>query len=143
MKDNLPFYNLMHMGLVVDNIEETMKSLAKFGIGPFEDCPDLKGAPVFRGKVSDASVKGMITLFGDIEMELNEPVKGNTPQQEYHDSKGEGIQHIGFLVNDLEKESSYIKNKGIDVMLSGAGEGEKWNYFDMGTCGLIFQLTER
>lgn len=143
MKEESPFYNLMHMGLVVDNIEEAMEALAKFGIGPFEDCPALKGAPVFRGKVSDASVKGMMTRFGDIEMELNEPIRGNTPQQEYRDSKGEGIQHIGFLVNDLEKESSYLTSKGINVMLSGAGEGEKWNYFDMKTCGLIFQLTER
>jgi methylmalonyl-CoA/ethylmalonyl-CoA epimerase len=143
MKTKSPFYNFMHMGLVVRDIEKAVKGLEKFGIGPFEKTPDLKGAPIFRGKPSDAKVKGLIAHMGGIELELNQPVEGATSQQEYIESKGEGIHHIGFLVKDLEEESAYLTEKGIDVMLSGAGEGEKWKYFDMKTCGLVLQLTEK
>jgi methylmalonyl-CoA/ethylmalonyl-CoA epimerase len=143
VKEKSPFYNLMHMGLVVKDMDQAIKDFAAFGIGPFGDPPSMDGIPVFRGKQYDAKVKGMVVHLGDVEFEVNQPVEGHTPQQEFFESTGGGLHHVGFLVDDLKKATDYLTSRGFEVMLSGGGPTEQWNYFDMKASGLIFQLTQR
>ena len=142
MKGKAPFYHLMHIGLVVKDLDQAMKDLAVYGIGPFKNPADMTGPVIFRGKESHASVRGMSTMLGDVDLEVAQPIEGETSQQEYMDSQGEGLHHVGFAVNDLKKDTAYLTNKGYEIMLSGTAVGEKFNYFDLKAEGLILQLTE-
>ena len=65
-------------------------------------------------------------------IELFEPVKGGSPWQEFLDSKGEGIHHIAFEVENLEKIFQDLRSKGIqfvwDKIITGS-RGSKVAFF--------------
>jgi len=63
---------------------------------------------------------------------------------EYLASKGEGINSIVFLVDDLEKESSRLVERGTPVLLSGKPiEGDAFAYFDTRQIGnTMVKLTQ-
>ena len=54
-------------------------------------------------------------------------VKGASPWKEFLDSNGEGIQHIAFSVDDLDKEMEKLERQGINsiggVKWQGGGGG--------------------
>lgn len=107
-----------HIGLVVKNIEETAAFYNDiFGIGPFTvDTYHLKDIK-YRGKPTDASVRGAFGFQGDLMIELVEVVEGKTPHTEFMEAKGEGVQHIGFPVDDMEASLKALAKKGIVPIL--------------------------
>ncbi len=142
-KANSPFYHLNHIGVVVRDLDKAVEHLESIGLESFRKPPPMAGQPVFRGKPSDAKVKGLMTYIGGVELEVAQPVEGESSQQEYLDAKGEGLHHLGFLVDNLDKEVANLLKKGFKVMLKGEQKGEKWAYFETRIAGLILQLTEK
>lgn len=65
----------------------------------------------------DFKIKIAMVQIGPIKMELIQPVEGESIQQKYLDSRGEGLNHIGFLVNDLDRELAELNEKGMQVIL--------------------------
>ena len=74
--------------------------------------------------------------LGDIRIELIQPVEGESPSKEFLDNKGEGINHICFSVDDLEKEAAKLAKKGFKVVSSVKFVNGGGNvYFDTGKVG--------
>src|SRR4030042_2671075 len=92
------FTRLIHIGIVVRNMNKTIERLTALGIGPFKPRilpPDAREE--YRGKpfIPSQRVAIQITQIGDMELELIQPIDGESPHQEFLAQKGEGIQHLG------------------------------------------------
>ena len=140
-----PFSKLIQVGLVVRDMDKTIERLTSLGIGPFEPKilpPERK--EWFRDKPLDANLKLTAAKMGDVELELVQPVEGESPHKEFLDSKGEGIQHIAFAVSDVEKEVAKLTKKGVSVLLRAKFPGGGGvAYLDLGAGGLVVELIQR
>ena len=53
-----------------------------------------------------------------IRLELNQPVEGKSLFSEFLDAHGEGVNHIQFRVDDLNKEKARLVALGIPVIIN-------------------------
>lgn len=140
-----PFSKVIQVGIVVRDVEKTVEHLSAMGIGPFK----AKNLPMereewFRGKPMYADFNIQAAMIGDVEIELIQPISGESPHKEFLETKGEGIQHIACAVNDVQETVDELTKLGASVMLkasfSGAGEIA---YLDLGTANFVVELMKR
>ena len=138
-----PFTRLVHVGVVVRDMEKTVERLESMGIGPFAEppLPPVMASIYYRGKQSNSEVKILQAKIGDIELELFQPVSGEDPWREFLDSKGEGIHHIAFGADDPFKASEGLIEKGAYVLHSGRlPDGGGGLYLELGAGDIIIEL---
>jgi methylmalonyl-CoA/ethylmalonyl-CoA epimerase len=141
------FSKLMQVGIVVRDMDKAIERLSSLGIGPFKPIllpPDRQ--EWFRGKPRkplEANVKINIAKIGGVEIELIEPVEGESPHKEFLESKGEGLQHIAFAVDDLDKEVAKLTKQGVKVLLRTKWQSGGIAYLDLDVGGLIIELIQR
>ncbi|MBA7467355.1 MAG: hypothetical protein GH158_02750 [Dehalococcoidia bacterium] len=139
MHQNWKFH---HVSVVVRDMAKAMKFYEALGIGPF---PPLLGP---QGKVSlvNKTLHGKPAVWeldlrhaeggvGDLIFELIQPLEGDTPVKDFLEKKGEGIQHIGFFVDDMEQETAKMAEKGFKITQSGETPTVKWAYFGTDAVG--------
>ena len=83
-------------------------------------------------------------MMGRVEFELIQPVSGESVLMEFLEKKGEGINHLAFLVDDIEKERVNLQKKGFNVVLEAKFVGGGgFAYFDTNRVGNIhFELIQ-
>jgi methylmalonyl-CoA/ethylmalonyl-CoA epimerase len=102
-----------HIGVVVRNADEAMKFYR-----------DALGLPVTADRViEDQGVRGVLLQIGGSEIELLEPTRDDTGIARYLESRGEGMHHICFESDDVNKELESAKAKGIEVIDEQPREG--------------------
>ena len=144
--ENSAFNHLIHIGVVVRDMEQAVARLAALGIGPFQ--PRVlppENRETFRGKpfVPAEHVTIRITRIGNVELELIQPTAGQSPHREFLDARGEGIQHLGFLVDDLPAEIGRLTGAGSSVMLTSEFPGGGGvAYLDLGVADLVVELVQ-
>jgi methylmalonyl-CoA/ethylmalonyl-CoA epimerase len=134
---------LCQIGIVVKNIEETLKYYQEtFGMGPFDvRYVDYPTASYFG---EQAGYRGKRAFFhlGPIEIELIELIDGKTIHEAFLKEKGEGIHHIGFEVKDLRQAMDSGNRQGLRVIQHFMKEdGSGFAYLDSDKKGgVIFEL---
>ena len=91
-----------HIGIAVKNMEEANKTYR-----------DLLGAEAY--KAEEVESEGVLTSFfkiGESKIELLSATNENSPIAKFLEKRGEGIHHIAFDVEDIEKEIADLKQKG-------------------------------
>lgn len=140
-----PFKDVFQVGIVVKDMDKATERLSAMGIGPFEPRvlpPDRE--EWYRGRPLKPDVKISKAYIGETEIELIQPVSGESPHQEFLDSKGEGIQHLACTVEDLDKQVEKLTAQGATVLLQAKFPGGGGiAYVDFGVAGLIIELVER
>ena len=104
MAEKPVFNKVIQVGVVVRDVEKTVERLTAVGIGPFQEMklpPDRK--EWFRGEPMYADFKIFGAMIGDIQIELIQPLSGDSPHMEFLKTKGEGIQHIACAVPDVQE----------------------------------------
>lgn len=131
------FTKAVQVGAVVRDIEKTMRELtAVFGIGPFRvvDCPPpgREQQQFLRGRPARFRTRQAFADLGSVELELIQPLEGETIWSEFLAKHGEGLHHIKFTCENLEEVLGYLGENGIGVTQEGAGirEGTRWTNFD-------------
>ena len=114
-------WQFTHVSVVIRDMETAVKYYESLGIGPFEQT--LGGASkVYRevhGKPApDVKNIEMMAQMGPIRFALVQPIAGESVQKEFLQRRGEGIDHIGFRVDDLEEETSKLTQRGFKVVSS-------------------------
>lgn len=138
-----PFSKLTQIGIIVKDMDETINKLSAFGIGPFEHRSVPDGAKEFyKGKPMEATFKIAAVNLGGVELEFIQPLKGESPHKDFLDEKGEGIQHIAFAVDNLERDVEKLKENGASVQMESDLGMLKVAYMDMKTSGLVFELIQ-
>ena len=143
--ESSPFSQIDQVGVVVKDLDKAVEYYSSFGIGPFEPLK-LKRIErtVYGKKVTDLENMSRVTRMGQVQFELVQPVSGESIQKEFLEKRGEGINHLGFLVDDIDKEVNKLVAKGFKVIssvryLGGGGVA----YFDTDRIGgVLFELIQ-
>ena len=142
-------WTLMHIGMSVKNMEETvtyLKSLgAKTGDYPSFVLNSGKGVNLLRtyGKTGAPPWKIRVSMLqlGPLTLEVAEPIDGGNYNEIYLKEHGEGANHIAYLVDNIEDEIKEMASKGIAVMYHLEGI---WAYLDTtATGGLVIEFFQR
>jgi len=126
-----------HVGVLVKNLDEAVEYYEALGIGPFEPSNLVHTDRRVYGKpVTDVKNIAKAARMGPIGIELVQPVSGESPQKKFLESRGEGINHIAFIVDDIEEATSIMVEAGFKVISSSKNEGGGgMAYFDTDKVG--------
>jgi methylmalonyl-CoA/ethylmalonyl-CoA epimerase len=115
---NVTLGKLSHIGIVVRDLDRAMEYYGSvFGLGPFRTATyELKGF-IFRGKTADARVKAALADSGSVFIELVEVLEGETVHTEFLREKGEGLQHVAFLVRNLDEKLKELAKSGVEPVM--------------------------
>ncbi len=135
-----PVYQL---GYVVKDIVKTCEFYTStYGIGPFEiiDEVDMEGA-ILRGKPISTKIKVAFAKSNDVELEFIEPLEGRNLYTEFLDTKGDGIHHLAFVVDDMDVWIKDFADKGFEPVFHHDMIVMDFAYFDTSTLGgLMLEL---
>jgi methylmalonyl-CoA/ethylmalonyl-CoA epimerase len=112
-----------HLGAVVRDVDKAVEYYQSLGI-----VDRATDRVTMEGK--KAKLIGRFIRIGSLLIELWQPVRGKTVQQEFLDSRGEGVNHIAFHVDDLDREKEKMAEKGIPVVFTVRDEEGYMAYFD-------------
>jgi len=133
MQENKIFSNPHHICIVVKDIEKTKSYYESIGIGPWTEYPPL----VEYTKLNVVDEKGffdtrfVFTHVGNLQIQLAQPGKGKTIYKDFLETKGEGVFHIGFAVEDIDSVEQQLIDKEMKVLASGRrDDGSGFSYLD-------------
>lgn len=140
-----PFLKIDHVGVIVRDMDRAIEHYRSLGIGPFKQWEtDTRTDDNIETEPVDFKIKIAMVQMGPVKMELIQPVEGESVQQKHLDSRGEGLNHVGFQVGDLDKELAELTKKGMQVILrvkrkTGGGVA----YLDtQSEGGVIFEIVQ-
>ena len=128
-----PFSQFHHLMIVVKDIEKAVSYYESIGIGPFRPYPPLQEYENLDVEDEEAFYKLIMkeANIGSIVIQLCQPGPGKSIYKDFLERKGEGVQHLGFEVNDIEKEEEELSKKGFKLLSSGRRkDGSGFSYFD-------------
>jgi methylmalonyl-CoA/ethylmalonyl-CoA epimerase len=138
--------NLYQIGIVVKDIDETIKYYEKlFGFGPFEVRYVDYSTATYYGKVAGYRGKRAFFFLGPIQIELIELVDGKTIHEDFLRAKGEGLNHLGFRVDNIEEAKKRADELGFKVIQSFTRpDNTGFAYIDSDKIGgVIFEMSEK
>jgi methylmalonyl-CoA/ethylmalonyl-CoA epimerase len=104
---------------------------------------ELKGSET----IEDQKVRTTFVPVGESEVELLESTSPDGPIARYIENKGEGIQHVAFRVENLERALEEMKKKGIRLIDEkpriGAGGSKIAFLHPKATNGVLVELCEK
>ncbi len=133
------------MGIVVKDLDKAIPYYdTLFGWGPFQVREmDLKRFPgfIFRGKPGTGRFKVGMGRSGSMIIELFQPLEGESPYAEFARTKGEGLHHLGFQVDDFDGAVAGLADEGMTPAFHGKTPQGSFAYFDTDKIGgVVFEL---
>jgi catechol 2,3-dioxygenase-like lactoylglutathione lyase family enzyme len=105
------------VGYVVKDVERAIEYYSKvFGIGPFDTFLFRPDSCLLRGKPASIAHKIALAPMGPVQFELIQPLEGNGIHSEFLETKGEGLQHLGFFVDNCDEWVAYLRREGIEIL---------------------------
>lgn len=135
------FRHMIQVGLVVSDLENTLDNFEKLlGIGPFRivdyppvDEPDC--LRMYQGNPSDFTAKFCFFDFGNIELEIIQPLSGSSIWLDFLNEHGPGIHHLKFSMDHQQPARQHFEANGFQCVQEGAAvgknKGKVWSYFDL------------
>lgn len=127
---------LDHVGIAVKNLDEAVKLYKDLGL-------EVHGVET----VEQQKVKVAFLPVGDTEVELLESTSEDGPIAKFIEKTGEGVQHLAFKVEDIEKAIAEMKEKGYRMIDEtpryGAGGAKIAFMHPKGTKGVLVELSQR
>ena len=121
---------IAQVGYIVKDIEKSKKIWAAFlGVEapPTVECGDYKiTGTTYQGKPAPHanSLLAFFDMANDIQIELIQPNEYPSTWRDFLETKGEGMHHIAFQVDNSEKVIAAAKEFGIEVVQQGKyGDG--------------------
>jgi len=135
-----PIYQLGH---VVADIDKTCDFYTStFGTGPFNiiEEVDMEGA-LLRGKPISTKIKVAFAKSNDVELEFIQPLEGKNLYTEFLKTRGDGIHHLAFMVDDMNKWKKHFADKGFEPIFQHDMVVMEFAYFDTSIPGgLMLEL---
>jgi methylmalonyl-CoA/ethylmalonyl-CoA epimerase len=83
-----------------------------------------------------------------VVVELLQPLDDQSPHAEFLRTRGEGMQHLAYLVPDFDEQLAAVRTADPDtqLLIDGTGPGNpfRWVYLDGGAAhGTVIELLER
>ncbi len=126
-----------HIGIAVRDIEQAGKFYTDILGLEIEDIEHI----------ADQKVNVAFVPIADSEVELLASTEPDGPVAKYLDSRGEGIQHIAFRVENIEDALKELNEKGVRLIdqepRKGAGGARIAFIHPKETNGVLVELCER
>lgn len=104
--DKSMFTNISHIGIAVNNLKESVDNFKKF----------FNQEEVHFETVEEQKVNLAFLDVSGVHIELLEPTSADSPISKFLEKRGEGIHHLSFEVDDIEKELSRLKQEGVRLI---------------------------
>jgi len=126
-----------HIGVAVNSIESSLKFFSgTLGL-------KLEG----QETVAEQKVTTAFMPVGDTEVELLQSTAPDGPIAGFIEKKGEGVQHIAFMVENIEEALKELESKGIrlidKVPRMGAGGKKIAFVHPKDTYGVLVELCQK
>ena len=105
--------HIEHIGIAVQSLEEA--------IPYYENMLGLKCYAV--EEVAEQKVKTAFFIVGQTKIELLESTDPEGPIGKFLEKKGEGIHHLAFAVDNVDKSLSELDEKGVRLIDKSARKG--------------------
>lgn len=102
---NLVIKKIAHIGIATHSIDATLEFYRNLGL-------EVKSTEV----VKDQQVKVVVIQVGDSAIELIESTAESSPVSRFISSKGQGLHHVTFEVDNLEKHLEILKDQNIRLI---------------------------
>ncbi len=145
MVERAQLKQIFQVCVVVGDVEKSVERYWKvFGIGPWQiyafQPPDLFDT-MLHGKPESYSMRIASARIGNIEWELIQPLGGRSTYREFLDENGEGLHHVGVVVEDFDKTIAACKEQGIGTLMTGRFRESSFAYLDTGPAlGFITEI---
>lgn len=128
------FKRITQIGLVsYDARAMAQRCWNEMDIGPWSfvqlDRETVSDMMVHGRRVDHAMLIGHAT-FGDIDWEVIQPLDDKSIYAEHLRTKGEGLHHILFGVDNYDNARGLLTAKGFAEIASGRWNGNPYSYFD-------------
>ena len=100
---------------VVDDMTRAQAACVALGCGAFVTLPATDLDYELRGAAVTSALEIAFARSGNVQIELIRPVRGSSIHVEFLETHGPGAHHLGFLVNDLDRDvavSAFEKIQG-------------------------------
>ena len=78
---------------------------------------DVLGMRVVKeGVVEDQGIRGVLLDAGDGEVEIIQPIRGDTGVARFLEQRGEDLHHVAFETDDVAAELQRARELGIEVI---------------------------
>jgi catechol 2,3-dioxygenase-like lactoylglutathione lyase family enzyme len=109
---------------VTDDIDATERLLSgQFGVGAWTRIPHVRFGPddtTLRGEPVDFTIHVSLGYAGDLQLELIQPVAGETIHAEFLAAHGPGLHHVCFDVDDVDVACANAEAAGHPVLMRGS-----------------------
>ncbi len=118
---------IAQVAFVVRNLEARMQAFwTDFGVGPWSiyafEPPRVKDM-TYRGQRQDFRMRVAFAMCGETQIELVQSVAGPNLYEEFLAQCGEGVQHLGIHVADMDSATQQMRALGYELIQSGRGYG--------------------
>jgi catechol 2,3-dioxygenase-like lactoylglutathione lyase family enzyme len=124
LKEHWKFH---HTGIVVRDLEKAVEDYRSLGI-----LYNVSERFVAEGK--SAKLLGYFIRIGTLNIELWQPVRGDTVQQQFLDECGEGVNHVCFTTDQYDEDYAELtQEQGLSVVFEvnpPGAPGHGAAYFD-------------
>jgi methylmalonyl-CoA/ethylmalonyl-CoA epimerase len=129
------FMGVDHVGVAVKNLEEA--------ISVYRDVLGFKLLGVHVLEERKVRV-AFLSTGGETQIELLEPLGGESPIAKFLENRGEGVHHIAVIVDDIEEVLKDFKKRGValvDEKPRVGAEGKKIAFIHpKSTKGVLLEL---
>ena len=144
----IPEKEMVQVGIIVEDIEQSARNWADF-LG-LENPPNISVATghelnptQFKGEASKATAQLAFFKLDNITIELIEPDEEPSTWREFLDTRGEGIHHIAFNIEDMDTSIENFNAHGIPMIQHGGWATGEYSYMDGSEkLALIIELLE-
>jgi catechol 2,3-dioxygenase-like lactoylglutathione lyase family enzyme len=132
---------IIQIAWVTDDIEATERLLSEqFGAGAWTRIPDVAfeaSSTTYRGRPADLVAHISLAYAGDLQLELIQPVSGESVHTEFLAANGPGLHHVCFASDDVDAACARAEAAGHAVAMRGSMmDGEiVFAYLDCSTAG--------
>jgi len=128
--------HIEHIGIAVNSLKEA--------INYFEKVIGLKCYNI--EEIPDQKVRTAFFMVGQTKIELLESTDPEGPVGKFIEKKGEGIHHIAFAVENLEKQLKHAEENGVRLIDTNPRKGAEGLYIAFlhpkSTFGVLTELCE-
>jgi methylmalonyl-CoA/ethylmalonyl-CoA epimerase len=102
-----------HLGVAVDDLDEALDTYKR-----------LFGAELeHRATVPEQGVEAAAVLVGDSRVELLAPTGADTPVGKFLATRGPGMHHVAYEVDDVRQALSSLTSEGVELIDAAPREG--------------------
>lgn len=130
-------HSIGQIALVVRDLDAALAHWTRVGIGPWRIYtfgPHLLQRMTFRGREQPYAMRLALAAVGSLNYELIQPVQGPNTYEEFLTTRGEGLHHLGYYVDDIDAAIAAMAAQGYPLLQSGHGLGldgdGAYAYFD-------------